>query len=164
MFIKITSALEASWRGIKILLYSFYNPKNLTAVALATLASFVLGWLWHGPLFGNAWAREMKMDRSVKPDPKVMIKGLILTIIGNFFMAYVLAHDVYAWSLVPGIGNMKEGFSIPFQTAFFLWLGYYVPTHIGATIWENKSWKLTTINLGYHFTSLLIAAIIITKM
>lgn len=139
-------------------------PINLTAVALATLASFVLGWLWHGPLFGKAWGREMKMDPSARPDPRVMIKGLILTIVGNFFMAYVLAHDVYAWSLVPGIGNMKEGFSIPLQTAFFLWLGYFVPTHIGATIWENKSWKLTAINLGYHFTSLLIAAIIITKM
>lgn len=137
---------------------------NLTAVVIATIANFILGWLWHGPLFGNSWAKEMKMDRTAKPDPKIMIKGMLLTVIGNFFMAYVLAHDVFAWSLVPGIGDMKAGLSVPFQTAFFLWLGYYVPTHLGATTWEGKSWKLTAINLGYHFVSLLIAAIIITKM
>lgn len=28
---------------------------NILAVVLATIAFFILGWIWYGPLFGDAW-------------------------------------------------------------------------------------------------------------
>ena len=34
-------------------------PINLAAVLAAALAAFVLGFLWHGPLFGKLWMRLM---------------------------------------------------------------------------------------------------------
>lgn len=34
---------------------------NIPAILAAILAAMVLGFLWYGPLFGKAWAREMKL-------------------------------------------------------------------------------------------------------
>lgn len=140
-------------------------PTNFLAIGIVVVANFVLGWLWYGPFFGKAWAAEMKMDTNIKPDKSVMMKGMLFMVIGNFLMAYVIAHDVFAWSNVPGMNDMQNaGMSPIFATAFFTWLGFYVPTHLGATVWENKSWKLTGINLAYHFVTLLIAAFVLIKM
>ena len=137
---------------------------NYLAVGLAVIANFILGWIWYTPLFGKAWAREMKLDMSETPKVGVMLRGMLMMVIGNFLTAYVLAHDVFAWSLVPGMEDMQGGLGAVLMTSFFIWLGYYVPTHIGATTWERKSWKLTFINLGYHFATLFVAALIIIKL
>ena len=138
-------------------------PINYMAVGIAVVANFVLGWLWYGPLFGKAWAKELNIDMNQKPPAGEMAKGMILMIIGNFFMAYVLSHNIFAWSTVEGMQEMGDMGSIG-STAFFTWLGFYVPTHIGATAWEKRSWKLTGINLAYHFASLFVAALILIKM
>ena len=134
----------------------------MLGVGIAVIANFILGWLWYGPIFGKAWAIEMGMDLNKKPEASVMIQGMVMMVIGNFLMAYVLAHDLFAWSNVPGMEDMT-GISALFSASFFTWLGYYVPTHIGATTWENKSWKLTGINLAYHFLTLFIAAYAISN-
>ncbi len=135
---------------------------NMLGVGIAVITNFILGWLWYGPLFGKAWAVEMGMDLNKKPEASAMIKGMVLMVIGNFLMAYVLAHDLFAWSNVSGMEDMS-GMSAILSASFFTWLGYYVPTHLGATAWENKSWKLTGINLVYHFATLFIAAYAITN-
>lgn len=74
---------------------------NLMAVLVAVVANFVLGFIWYTPLFGNAWAKEMGFDISIKPSSGEMAKGMIFMLIGNFFMAYVFAHNNAAWSYVP---------------------------------------------------------------
>ncbi|MBK7243776.1 MAG: DUF1761 domain-containing protein [Saprospiraceae bacterium] len=35
---------------------------NMTAIAIAVVANFVLGFLWYTPLFGKAWGKEMGYD------------------------------------------------------------------------------------------------------
>jgi hypothetical protein len=137
---------------------------NYMAIGLAVVANFILGWLWYGPLFGKAWAREMNMDYNEKPATNEMLRGMLLMVIGNFLMAYVLAHNIIAWSHVPGMEDMAGSLNPIIMTAFFTWVGFYVPTHIGATAWEKKSWKLTGINLAYHFASLFVAALLLMKM
>ena len=47
-------------------------------------------------------------------------------------------------------------------TAVFTWIGFYVPGQLGATVWEKNSWKLFSINTGYHLASLIIAALILS--
>ncbi len=133
------------------------------AVGIAVIANFILGWLWYGPLFGKAWAGEMGMDINEKPATGEMAKGMIFMVIGNFLMAYVLAHNIFVWGLVDGMEE-NSAVTVSLMTAFFTWLGFYVPTHLGATTWEKKSWKLTIINLAYHFATLFVAAMIITSM
>jgi hypothetical protein len=133
---------------------------SMTAILIAVVANFFVGYLWYSVLFGNAWAAEMGMDISVKPPASVMIKGMAMMVIGSFLMAYVFAHNIAAWSFVPGMSEMGPVASIG-NAVVFTWLGFYVPTDLNVVAWENKSWKLFFINSGYHFVILLVAAIII---
>jgi len=136
---------------------------NYVAILVAVVANFILGFLWYTPLFGRAWAKEMGFDTSVKPTGAQMAKGMTIMVIGNFLLAYVFAHNMAAWTFVPGMDQMPAIGTI-LNSAIFTWLGFYVPVDLGAIAWENKSWKLFWINTGYHLSMLLIAATILTLM
>lgn len=136
---------------------------NMMAVLAAVVANFVLGFIWYTPLFGKAWAKEMGFDTSVKPASGEMAKGLIIMVIGNFFLAYVFAHNIMAWSYVPGAQEMSPMSNVFMSTAF-TWLGFYLPVDLGVVAWEKKSWKLFGINTSYHFMMLLVASLILTFM
>ncbi|MCI1266884.1 MAG: DUF1761 domain-containing protein [Saprospiraceae bacterium] len=134
---------------------------NMTAIAIAVVANFVLGFLWYTPLFGKAWGKEMGYDPNEKPDNSVMIKGMAFMFIGNILFAWVFAHNIAAWDFVPG---MKEQGIVAntLSAAIFTWLGFYLPGELGGTVWEKKSWKLFAINTGYHLVSLILVAVILT--
>ena len=136
---------------------------SITAILVAVVANFILGFIWYTPLFGKAWAKENGFDTSVKPAPGELAKGMIIMVIGNFFMAYVFAHNNAAWSFVPGVKEMGAAATI-MNSVVFTWLGFYLPVDIGVVAWERKSWKLFGINTGYHFTMLLVAALILYYM
>ncbi len=136
---------------------------NYVAILLAVVANFVLGYLWYSVLFGKAWAKEMGFDANFKAKPGEMARGMIFMVIGNFLMAYTLAHNNAAWSYVPGIKEMPLAASIA-NAAFFTWLGFYLPVDIGTVTWERKSWKLFGINTCYHLAMLFVAAIILMVM
>ena len=133
---------------------------NFLAVAVAVVVNFVLGFLWYMPIFGKAWTKEHGMDMTQKPDPKVLMKGMLFMVIGNFFFAWVFAHNIAAWGFVPGI---KEMGLVPnsIMSAVFTWLGFYFPTLLGATVWEKKSWKLFFIDGGYQLVALLVVSFIL---
>lgn len=134
---------------------------NMMAVLVAIVVNFFLGFIWYTPLFGKIWGREMGYDMNEKPAKSVMFKGMAFMMIGNFFFAWVLAHNIAAWSFVPGMDEMSD-VSSALNTAIFTWLGFYFPGELGATVWEKKSWKLFFINTGYHLASLLVVASILT--
>lgn len=136
---------------------------NMVAVLVAVVANFVLGFIWYTPLFGNAWAKEMGFDTSVKPAGGEIAKGMIFMVIGNFFLAYVFAHNIAAWNYVPGMDEMSPALKIVNSTVF-TWLGFYLPVDLSAVAWEKRSWKLFGINTGYHFMMLLVASSILTYM
>ena len=136
---------------------------NITAILVAVVANFFLGFIWYTPLFGKAWAKEMGFDTSVKPPTSALVKGLIFMVIGNFFLAYVFAHNIAAWGYVPGVKEMPKMSNVMSST-IFTWLGFYFPVDIGAVAWEKKSWKLFGINTSYHFVMLLVASLILTYM
>lgn len=136
---------------------------NFVAVLVAVVVNFFLGFLWYTPLFGKAWARELKMDMNVKPTAGQMAKGLITTLIGNFLLVYVFAHNLEAWTFVPNIDEMSTAGTI-LNGAIFTWLGFFVPVDLNTVMWEGKSWKFFFINTVYHLLTLLIAATILTVM
>lgn len=136
---------------------------NMLAVLLAVIANFILGFLWYTPLFGNAWAKEMGFDNTIKPKGGEIAKGMIFMIIGNFFLAYVFAHNIAAWNFVPGMDQMSTVAKIV-SSVVFTWLGFFLPIDLNSVAWEKRSWKLFGINTGYHFMMLLVASVILTVM
>jgi Protein of unknown function (DUF1761) len=133
---------------------------NMITVLVAVVINFVVGALWYMPLFGKAWAKEHGFDLSNKPPSSTMMKGMAFMVIGNFFFAWVFAHNIAAWSFVPGMSEMSMT-SNSISAAVFTWLGFYFPGLLGATVWENKSWKLFFIDGCYNLVALLITAFLL---
>lgn len=136
---------------------------SIVAILISVLANFFFGFLWYTPLFGKVWAKEIGMSTDRKPTGAEMARGMIFMVIGNFLFAWVLAHNMAVWNPVTwGLPPSEmSAASAAGMAAVFTWLGFYVPTDISVVAWEGKSWKLFFINTGYHFISLLIAAMII---
>ena len=136
---------------------------NMTAVLIAVVANFIFGFLWYTPLFGKAWAKEMKYDMTQRPPKSVFIRGMLFMVVGNFLMAYVFAHNIAAWNYVPGVTDMSS-MQNAMMAAVFTWLGFFVPGDLSRVAWERHSWKLFFINTAYHLISLIIAALILVNM
>lgn len=136
---------------------------NYIAVVVATVVNFFFGFLWYTPLFGKAWAKELGIVVTGKPPAGSLVRGMIMNVIGNFFMAYVLAHNDAAWMFVPGMSEASS-LSIILSSGIFTWLGFFLPTDLNTVAWENRSWKFFAINTTYHLGSTLIASAILTLM
>jgi hypothetical protein len=133
---------------------------NFVAIIIAVVSNFIFGFLWYTLLFGKLWGREMGFDMNKKPKSSEMMKGLIFMLIGNFLFAWVFAHNIAAWTFVPETQTLSH-FSSAMMAATFTWIGFYLPVDLGSTAWEQKSWTLFFINTGYHYISLIIAAMIL---
>ena len=132
------------------------------AIAAAVVSNIVIGFLWYGPLLGKAWMKEMGLSPDHKPDQAAVKRSMIIMIVSAFLTAYVLAHTVAVWrpstwNAGADAANAIYGFS----SAFFTWIGFFVPVLLGGVAWENKSWTLFGINAGYHFVALLAAGMIL---
>ena len=140
---------------------------NWVAIVIVVVANFILGFLWYTPLFGKAWAREMKMDMTQRLPTSVFVRGLVINLIGNFLMAFVFAHNIAAWDpttwgreAVPEMTG--SGMAIP--AAMFTWAGFFLPLDLNTVAWEGRSWKFFFINTTYHLLSLFVAAFILVYM
>ena len=135
---------------------------NYLAILAAMVAYIVLGFLWYGPIFGNAWKNEMRFPDNFKPQPQAMARAIILMIVGCFLTTYVLAHSVQVWRpSVWKVGPDASNATYGFFAGFFTWIGFYVPVLFGSVSWENKSWKLFWINAGYYFVALQLTGMIL---
>jgi hypothetical protein len=134
---------------------------NIAAILVAVVVNFILIFVWYTALFMKIWVKEMGYDPNMRPDRKTMVKGMAFTAIGSFLFTWVLAWTLAGWQFIPGAKEISPLVNA-LNSAFFLWLGFYVPVHLSAIVWEKKSWKLFAINGGYHFVSLLVSALILT--
>lgn len=154
-----------------IILQDWLGGTEWLSIVLAALASFFIGFLWYTPLFGKAWAREMQMDADVKPDGKVMAKGLSLSIVGQFLTAFVLWHVIMVfvptlWGETLGAGDVTNApaWSYAFWGGLFVWLGFFVPAQMTRMAWEGASIKLALINASHDLVRLQAMAFILSYM
>lgn len=137
---------------------------NYWAVLAAMAASIVIGFLWYGPILGKMWMKEMGIPSDQKPGPGVMQRAIILMIIGSLLTAAMLALGVEVWRLSDWkLGPRAPNATYGFFSAFFAWIGFYVPLLLGSVAWESRSWKLFGINAAYHFVSLQAMGIILAQ-
>lgn len=133
------------------------------AIGVAVVAHFIFGFVWYTPLFGKIWAKEMGFSTDMKVSTGLLVKNMVINLIGNFLMAWVLAHNIAAWN--PKTWGVDAEFVPPAMSAtmsaLFTWLGFFVPQDLSTVTWGMKSWKLFFINTGYHLISLLITAFIL---
>lgn len=136
---------------------------NWIAIIVSVVASFVVGGLWYGPLFGAAWKKEMGVPPDAKPSGGEMGKSLGINILGTFLTAYVLAHEVSVWRPSAwNAGSDSAPYFYGFLAGFFTWLGFAVPVLLNGVSFEKKSWKLFGINAAFLFVSFQIIAMILS--
>ena len=133
---------------------------NFIAVAVCVLLSFILGFVWYAAIFTKPWTKEMGYDPNMRPDKTQMMKGMAISVIGNFLFVWMLAFYLAGWKYIPNsdqIGTM----SFAVNSALSVWLVFIVPVHLSKIVWEKHSWKLFFINSGYNLVSAILVALIL---
>jgi hypothetical protein len=126
---------------------------NYLAVAVAAVASYILGAIWYGAIFSKVWLRLTGIS-DMKPKPM----NMVLVFICSFIMAYVLQH-----SLVFGDYYLKtSGISGALAGAFFLWLGFIATVTLCTKLYESKPWGLWLLDNGFWLIDLMVMGIILS--
>ena len=112
---------------------------NWLAVLVAAASAFMLGGLWYGPLFKNAWCRENGMDPDAPP------KGHPAKVFGTAFFAALVAAIAFAVYLGP-----MPSLHVALHAGSVIGLAY-VATSFGINYaFAGRSFKLWLIDGGYH--------------
>jgi hypothetical protein len=135
-----------------------FSPINWLAVLVAALAAFVIGFLWHGPVFGKQWIKLMeipqaKVDEMQAKGMGPMVPHMITSFIEQFVMALVTAHLAAALGITDAMPAVL--------LAVMLWLGYIVTTLLNTVLWEHRKINLFLFKIVYHLVSLVAIALIV---
>ena len=134
----------------------FGSSVNVLGVLIVAVISFILGFLWYGPLFGKQWLKLSKMPASeiAKAKSKSMTKPMILNFIGTIIMVFVFAQIIN----LLGASSVGQGIVL----GFWMWLGFFASTTIlYGTLWEGKSWGLYVLNGLYWLVNLMVSGALI---
>lgn len=128
------------------------------AVIIAAVGSFIIGFLWFGPLFGKKWMALMNFtqDDIEKGKAKGMAKPMIISAISSIVTAYIL-FTLADTSLLAGFGEL-------FVLALLLWIGFILPPFLNASLWEGKSWSLFWLGSTQILASLVWMALVYSWM
>ena len=126
-----------------------YTAFNIWAVLVAAGASFVLGGLWYGPLFGKAW-----MDAAGVTEAEVQ-QGHPGFVYGGALVLQIIA----AW--VISMLAAGQGWHTGLHWGLMLGLGIAVTSHGVDVLFESRPLKLFLVNGGYKFVNYAVMGIII---
>jgi len=104
-----------------------FETFNWWAILVSTVLAFVLGGLWYGPLFGQAWMQAMgKTEEDIEPTPAPFIISFFTALLTAVVLAWLIgALQVTTWlggatiGLVTGIGFIATAMAS--DTAFCGW-------------------------------------------
>lgn len=128
---------------------------NYVALLVAGIAAFVIGFLWHGPLFGKQWMRLSKMTDADMQAAKAegMAMQMIVAFIQQLVIAYVLAMFVSFFNVMDVMSALKM--------TFWIWLGFLAMPMLNGVLWERKSMNLYLFNVVYQFVVLFVMTMIL---
>ncbi len=68
-----------------------YMALNWWAILVATIAGFVLGGIWYGPLFGKAWMAAIgKTADDIKPSPTPFVVSFVTALVTAIVLALLI--------------------------------------------------------------------------
>lgn len=136
-----------------------FQDVNFLAVAVAAVASFLIGMLWYSPLlFGNVWLKLQGF--SAKDMEKAKSKGMGKTMLIGFLSTFVMIIFLDYFLQVAGTYTLAAAV----QTAFLLWFGFFATSMLGKVLWEGKKVQLYWIDSMYYLVVLTASASILTQL
>ena len=106
---------------------------------LATASAFVLGGIWYGPLFKNAWCRENGTNPDAPP------AGHPARIFGIAILSALVAAGAFAVYLGPA-----PALPVALQAGALVGLGWVATSFDINYAFAGRSLKLWLIDGGYH--------------
>jgi hypothetical protein len=128
-------------------------PINLIAVVVAAVAAFIIGFLFHGPLFGKLWMKLANVHMTGNEKVSDMIPKMAWNFLVNIVSAYVLSVIYLLISSSQYVSGdiIMNGILV----GLLLWLVVNAATVIDV-IWMGKSVKLW---LFEYVSSLIVFAV-----
>ena len=108
---------------------------NYIAVLVAAVAQFIFGAIWYMPLFGKTWGKIHGFDKVTPEEQKVMTKQMMPLLLVQFIGTLVTS-GVFAL-LYNDMPSQWHAYGF----AGFLWLGFILPTQVGAVIFGGTEGK-----------------------
>lgn len=124
-----------------------YVATHPLGVLGAIVASFVVGFLMHGPLFGKTW---MKLNAIPEPKPgdvsfSMMLPGIAASILMAFFQVAVLGRT---FEIVALTGLVQA-----LLIATIIWFPFTLLVLANEYLWAGKSWKNVAFDGAYNLLS-----------
>lgn len=115
-------------------------PINYVAVLVAAVVAFVIGFLFHGPLFGKVWMRLANVHMTGNEKLSDMVPQMLWNLFIHIVTAYALAAVYLLAATSPYLSGsaLEDGLIV----AFIIWLGFLVTASSIEVIWMGRSVKL----------------------
>lgn len=138
--------------------YLYIIMINITAILLASFAAFMIGFLWHGPVFGKQWLKmmgiseaEMKAAQAKGMGP--MMPQMIAAFVQQIVVATVMSHLANALSVT--------GWAEAILFAVLVWFGFIVTSQLNTVLWEKRKMNLYLFTVSYHLVSMIAISLIV---
>jgi len=133
---------------------------KLWAVALAGVATMVIGFLWYSPLlFARPWMVAMGYDPNDKARIAEMQKSAGpmygISLLASLISAFVLAKVLVGMTIYSALYGMKIGFAV--------WLAFVATVQLTDKMFGQRPMKLFLINTGYQLVCYLVMGAILGK-
>lgn len=134
---------------------------NHLAILTAAIVSFIIGFLWHGPVFGKVWLQLMnisaqELEAGKKEMGKKMPYVMLAALVQQFITAAVMGLLIQALGITSFVGAVT--------LAFWIWLGFVATVLLNGVLWEKRSINLYLFNIAYHFVILAAMAKVLVWM
>lgn len=131
-----------------------WDEINWLAVLVAGIASFVLGGVWYGVIFGKAWARIY----AYTPEQIAQMQksqGPTMGVLAACDLAFAVGLGVVG--SIAGVTSLAGGLML----GFVLWLGIVATQGLAAHVASMRPIRGFAIDYGKKLASLLVAGAII---
>lgn len=125
----------------KLIIFKYMYDVNLLAVLVAAVVAFVIGFLFHGPVFGKLWMKLAKITPTGNEKFSDMYGQMFMNLVANLITAYVIAVLV---NLANGSTYLidKSLACVGMTVATLGWMGFTIIATSMDPIWMKTSWKL----------------------
>ncbi len=135
---------------------------DIVAILVASIAQFIIGAIWYMPVFGALWGRMHNFDANSPEAQEQMKKGMAPLLLVQFITTVVMT---VVLAIV--LGAMPATWNA-YGMAVHLWLGFIVPTQVGAVLFggTEPKWvvKKIMVMAGAALLNILAATFILTVL
>ena len=140
---------------IHLIAVAGYVTSHPLSIILSIVSAFVLGFVWHGPLFGKQWMAYSGITPPKKEDMKfsMMLPGIIASTVTVFLQSAVLGRTFQ----IVALQNLVQALLI----STIICVPFTMMVIVNSYAWEGKKVGHMALSGGYNVISQWVIATIL---